>query len=413
MIKYLFMCFLSITTICISFFQNKIANSAPNNKRAASANKKRAATGGSSGKQTQKKSNSSTKKSGSKSYSKSSSSSKKSGEETTGSLSKELKCLQDKITEIIDGPCAFLVDTDIKDGLGEEDLFCLYNYKDSGKTSSIFNYYLGAYYGITENSIKADTSIVNVRNSSKNALKYYQYLIDEINYETLQESKILDNVMEAVLKNADLDIDVQNTIEAKSIDSVPISIDIVSSDIEACTKATKSAMTECNAIGNLTVKSKIAESCTNYNAILIKLAGAKKAEALGYETEILKILKQRANADFYDYKDMVTMEKEKLELKKTYKEVLNENSALEYKEKREEAILKIATLTEEIENTTDEEVKAEKQKSIDTYKESICSYDKSIKKYDKTYKPDDDSAHCKDTSTSTDKDSDKDSSNDK
>lgn len=402
------MYFLSITTICVSFFQSKIANSAPNNKRAATANKKRAATAGSSGKSgNTKKTNTSTKKSVSKSYSKSSSSSKKSNDEPAGSLSKELKCLQGKLTEIIDGPCNFLVDSDIKDGLGEEDLFCLYNYKDSGKTSSIFNYYLGAYYGITENAIKADTSIVNIKNSSKNALKYYQYLIDEINYDTLKESKILDNVTDAVLKNADLDTSVQNPIESKNIDSVPISIDIVSSDIEACTKATKSAMTECNAIGDLTVKSKITESCTNYNAILIKLAGAKKAEALGYETEILNALKQRANADFYDYKDMVNLEKEKLELKKTYTEVVNETSALEYKEKREEAILKIATLTEEIKNTTDEEVKTKKQASINTYKEQICSYDKTIKKYDKTYTPDDDSSHCKDTSSSDDKDSDK------
>ena len=403
MIKYLFMCFLSITTICISFLQNKIANSAPNNKRAATANKKRAATGGSSSKQSNIKKSNSSKKGGSKSYSKSSSSSKKSGEETTGSLSKELKCLQGKITEIIDGPCGFLVDTDIKDNLGEEDLFCLYSYKDSGKTSSIFNYYLGAYYGITENSIKADTSIVNIRNTSKNALKYYQYLIDEINYDTLKESKILDNVREAVLKNADLDVSVENTIEAKNIDSVPISIDIVSSDIEACTKATKSAMTECNAVGDLTVKSKITESCTNYNAILIKLAGAKKAEALGYETEILKALKQRANADFYDYKDMVNMEKEKLELKKTYKEVLNETSALEYREKREDAILKISTLTDEIEKTTDEEAKAKKQESLEKYKNDICSYDKTIKKYDSTYKPDDNSSHCEDDSSTESK----------
>lgn len=296
---------------------------------------------------------------------------------------------------ILDGACSFLLDADIKEALGDEELYCVYNYKDVGKTSSIYNYYLGAYYGITENSIKSDTSIVDVKNKSKNALKYYAYLIDEINKGTLKESKILDSVTTAVLDKADLDISVESTIENKSVETVPISIDVVASDIEGCTKLTKAAMTSCGAIGNVEAKSKITESCTAYNAALIKLAGAKKAEALGYDTEIINALKQRVNADFYDYKDMVNLEKEKLALEKEYSSITKEKAYLDNQSKRAEAAAQILSLQEEIKNTSSDDLKKTKTEQIEKLKASICNYERLIKNYDEDYvAPDDLTADC-------------------
>ena len=367
MMKYIFYIVMSVITLG-SFFQNEVVNSAVNKKRANTTTKastKRAAVSSSSTKKAASSGGASKSSKGAKS---SKTITPKKSSSSKSSESSALKCLQDKMSEILDGACSFLLDSDIKEALDDENLYCVYNYKTSGKVSSIYSYYLGAYYGITENAIKSDTSIVNVKNSSKNALKYYEYLIDEINKDTLKESKILDSVMTAVLSKADLDIKVENTIENKSIDTVPISINIVASDIEGCTKLTKAAMTSCGAVGNIDVKNKISESCTAYNAALIKLAGAKKAEVLGYDTEILNALKQRVNADFYDYKDMVNLEKEKLELEKEYSDITKEKAFIDNQNKRAETAEKITVLQEEIKTISDEDLKKLKQDQLDKLK---------------------------------------------
>ena len=300
----------------VAFSQRARRRQASSRKTKRAGNIKRAATSGGSG----AKSSGNTKKAtGSKSKSKSSSSSKSGASSSSSSssssgegLSAELKCLQQNLSSLLEDKCKFVVDSDITSALEGEDLYCVYNYKDSGKTSSVYNYYLNAYYGVSETSVKSDTSIVNVKNSSKNALKYYQYLIDEIANGTLKESKILDSVTEKVLENSNVANDVQGVIEKKSVETVPLSMSIVSSDLENCTKATKAILKECGAIGNQTVKKKISESCTAYNAVLLKLAGNKKTEALGFEGEIINALKERANADFYDYKELVEQQAEKL-----------------------------------------------------------------------------------------------------
>lgn len=375
------------------FFQNEVVNGAGNKKRQASIGKpsvKRAATSTSAGKSTAASSGPSKNSKSGKNVVPKKSSSSKSSSSSSSDESSVVKCLQEKMPEILDGACSFLLDSDIKEALGDDNLYCVYNYRNVGKISSVYNYYLGAYYGITETAIKADTSVVNIKNTSKNALKYYAYLIDEVNNGTLKESKILDSVMEAVLSKADLKVDVETTIEKKSIETVPISINIVASDIDGCSKLTKAAMTSCGAVGNAEAKSKITESCTAYNAALIKLAGAKKAEALGYDAEILNALKQRVNADFYDYKDMVNMEKEKLELAQTYSDVVKEKKVLDIQSKREETAEKIISLQEEIKNSSNDETKKKKQEQLDNLKKTICSYDKSLKGYDKDYAPSDD-----------------------
>ncbi|MBD5405812.1 hypothetical protein HDR59_04685 [bacterium] len=409
MIKYI-LCFISVITFG-SFFQNEIVNGAVNKKRANTTTKastKRAAVSSSSSKRAAVSSGSSKNSKNSKSSKTTTtkkSSSSKSGESSV------LKCLQEKMPEILDGACSFLLDSNIKEALGDENLWCVYNYKDVGKISSIYNYYLGAYYGITQNTIKSDTSIVNVKNSSKNALKYYEYLIDEINNGTLKESKILDSVRSAVLDKADLDISVESTIENKSIETVPISINIVASDIEGCTKLTKAAMSSCGAVGNSDAKSKITESCTAYNAALIKLAGAKKAEALGYDTEIINALKQRVNAGFYDYKDMVNLEKEKLELEKEYSSITKEKAFIDNQNKRAETAEKITVLQEEIKTISDEDLKKLKQDQLDKLKVTICSLEKLLKNYDKDYEaPDELTKDCTTNSSSSSATSDSSSS---
>lgn len=400
MIKYFLYC-LSVATFLISFVQNGIVQSATNVKRqAGNSNVKKRAASVSSSKTssgaTAKHSSGSSKKT----TSKKGSSSKSSIDDTE--VGAELKCLQGKLSEILAGACKFLLDDDIRAGLGSEDLYCVYNYRDVGKTSSIYNYYLGAYYGISESAVKANTSIVNVKNNAKNALKYYQYLIDEINAETLKESKILDSVTTEVLKNADMDFSVENTIERKTIESVPISIDVIESDITNCTKLTKAALTECSAVGNIDVKNKIAESCSSYNSVLIKLAGDKKAEALGYDAEIIAVLKQRVNADFYDYRDMVLLEQEKVELQETYSDLVSKKALLDNKSSRSSYAEKANKLKDEIDTTSSEDVKKSKEEQLALYINQICKLDKLILKADKDYVPLDDwSDNCSTSSSST------------
>lgn len=376
--------------------------SSRNTKRAG--NIKRAATSGGSG----AKSSGNTKKAtGSKSKSKSSSSSKSGSSSSSSSssssgegLSAELKCLQQNLSSLLGNECKFVVDSDITSALEGEDLYCVYNYKDSGKTSSVYNYYLNAYYGVSETAVKSDTSIVNVKNSSKNALKYYQYLIDEIANGTLKESKILDSVTEKVLENSNVATDVQGVIEGKSVETVPLSMSIVSSDLENCTKATKAILKECGAIGNQTVKKKISESCTAYNAVLLKLAGNKKTEALGLEGEIINALKERANADFYDYKELVEQQTEKLKLDEQYAETQKKTKILQLKNKRDETANKLVELQSKISGLdADDSAKETFESQANNYASSLCILDQQISSLDSTYKPSDSLAKCADSKT--------------
>lgn len=385
----------------VAFSQRARRRQASSRKTKRAGNIKRAATSGGSG----AKSSGNTKKAtGSKSKSKSSSSSKSGASSSSSSssssgegLSAELKCLQQNLSSLLGDKCKFVVDSDITSALEGEDLYCVYNYKDSGKTSSIYNYYLNAYYGVSETSVKSDTSIVNVKNSSKNALKYYQYLIDEIANGTLKESKILDSVTEKVLENSNVANDVQGVIEKKSVETVPLSMSIVSSDLENCTKATKAILKECGAIGNQTVKKKISESCTAYNAVLLKLAGNKKTEALGFEGEIINALKERANADFYDYKELVEQQAEKLKLDEQYAETQKKTKLLTLKNKRDDTASKLVELRNRIKGlNSDDSAKETFESQANTYASSLCLLDQQISSLDSTYKPSDNLAKCSD-----------------
>ena len=393
----------------VAFSQRARRRQASSRKTKRAGNIKRAATSGGSG----AKSSGNTKKAtGSKSKSKSSSSSKSGASSSSSSssssgegLSAELKCLQQNISSLLGDKCKFVVDSDITSALEGEDLYCVYNYKDSGKTSSVYNYYLNAYYGVSETSVKSDTSIVNVKNSSKNALKYYQYLIDEIANGTLKESKILDSVTEKVLENSNVANDVQGVIEKKSVETVPLSMSIVSSDLENCTKATKAILKECGAIGNQTVKKKISESCTAYNAVLLKLAGNKKTEALGFEGEIINALKERANADFYDYKELVEQQAEKLKLDEQYAETQKKTKLLTLKNKRDDTASKLVELRNRIKGlNSDDSAKETFESQANTYASSLCLLDQQISSLDSTYKPSDNLAKCSDDDKKDDSD---------
>ena len=404
-------CLISLSCFTeLSFSRNRKRQAGKKNSNSSSEkrNNKRAATGGSARKSKSTSSSSKKKKnekksSSSKSSSGSSSKSSSSNENSSSSESPELKCLQDKIESLLSDKCSFIIDDNIKTALEGKDLYCVYNNKDSGKTSSIYNYYLNAYYGVSETSIKEDTSVINVKDRSKNALKYYQYLIDEITNGTLKESKILDNIRDAVLENANIDVDVQMTIEEKTVETVPLAIDIIKSDIDTCTKETKAILRECNATGNQEVKQKIKESCEIYNSALIKLAGDKKAEALGYEAEIITVLKERLKTELYSMKDSVEMQKELVKQKEELADVEKRNKILNLQNSRSENIDQITKLEEEIATIGDDEkqadLKKQKETAITTLKNSICQIEKQIKQYDNTSTLASD--FCKENSTET------------
>lgn len=373
----------------------RASSTSKNTKRAAtSSSSLRSATGSNRSSSSASSRSSSKSSSGNKSktsgkkvvVAKSSTTDQEDGEEA---ISEQLACLKSNLSSILEGSCKFVLDDSIKEMLQDHDLYCVYNYKDSGKTKSIANYYLSAYYGISESSVKDNTTIVNVKNSAKNALMYYQYLIDEISNGTLKESKILDNITETILDNADIDYSVSNTISARTVESVPLSINVIASDIENCADKAKEIMRECNAVGKQDVKKAINESCSVYQSVVLKLAGDKKAEALGFENELLTALKERANADFYDFKEQVEMESEKLELEQLQYDTNQARKLLEKKNSREEYANKANELAKKIAAMDEDEDKTAQEATYNAYISQICALDKTILSIDSSYVPGD------------------------
>ncbi|MDR2098423.1 MAG: hypothetical protein LBO78_00150, partial [Rickettsiales bacterium] len=276
-------------------------------------------------------------------------------------------CLVSKIGGLLASDCSFLVDEAISAGMGSDPLLCVYNGKDAGSAKSVYNIFLRQYYGISEGGVKASTSLVDVRDQKKGAMKYWQYIIDEAGAGTLKENKIFDSVTEAVLENSSLSSSDQLAIEGKSVDTVELSIPLVKSDLERCAKSAKAAMNECKAVSDISIKKKIAASCTAYEAVLVKMAGAKKAEAMGFESEIVAVLQQRLRAELDNTRNALDREQEKAALDSQKLAAQTDTEIAKTMEKRTKLVLEASGIMNDIAEleAEDEDEKKDYQADLD------------------------------------------------
>ena len=138
---------------------------------------------------------------------------------------------------------------------------------------------------------------------------------------------------------------------------------------------------------------------------MLKLAGNKKTEALGFEGEIINALKERANADFYDYKELVEQQAEKLKLDEQYAETQKKTKLLTLKNKRDDTASKLVELRNRIKGlNSDDSAKETFESQANTYASSLCLLDQQISSLDSTYKPSDNLAKCSDDDKKDDSD---------
>lgn len=380
-LNILFVALFLLLTISLDFAFAQRQNSTRSSSRSASGSSRsssRSASGSSRSSGGTKSQSSSSNKS--KSYSSrggtTSKSSKrdKEDEEEEEEMTQEDQCLVNKIPELLGGDCKFLADENIQPFLGEGPFYCLFNSKDSGKTQSVYNYYMKAYYGTSEGAVKSSTTLIKIKDSAKNALKYYEYLMEEIEKGTLMESKILDNIREDLLDNSSMSIDDQSLIEDKEVEEVELAIPFVKDNIEACSKATRKVLLDCGAIGDRDIKAKITSNCTNYGGTLMRLAGEKKVEAMGYESELINVLKQRISSGVENQKEAAAREVDKHAFAIDEKRGIRATKAVE-----------VLELKSKIDGMEDGDSKTRQKARLDALNAELCDIDKFIGQADRTY----------------------------
>ena len=314
----------------------------------------RSASGGSGLKSSAAKKNVSTKKKqkasstskGKKASSKKSSSSKQETEESEEpQISQEEQCMIDNIPTLLEGDCKFLNEQELIDGLSDK-FYCIYSYKDKNKINSVYNYYLYQKYGIKDTSLKDSDAAITIRNQSKGASKYYEYLISELENGTLSENRVLDFLTEDLIyEGVYFSPNEEQAITSMLVNETTIPANIMKGDVENCEKSIKSAVKQCAIASNREMQDKIEESCIEYESTLIKQTATIKNKLLDMKSKIAEVLKQRVG--IISRKE----EQEKLEkeLKKKEKEAKSSVKTEENTEKSEEVTGKTEESTEKTE----------------------------------------------------------------
>ena len=287
----LFLCLI----IMFSFFSESIW---------ARRKRHRSASGGSGLKSSTAKKNTSTKKKqkasstskGKKSSSKKSSSSKQETEENEEpQISQEEQCMIDNIPTLLEGDCKFLNEQEILEGLSNK-FYCIYNYKDKNKIDSVYNYYLYQKYGIKNTSLKDSDAEITIRNQSKGASKYYEFLINKLEDGTLSENRVLDFLTEDIIyEGIYFSSNEEQAISSILVNETTIPANIMKGDVENCEKAIKSTVKQCNINSNKEMQDKIEESCLEYETALIKQTATIKNKLLDMKSKLAEVLKQRVN----------------------------------------------------------------------------------------------------------------------
>lgn len=211
-------------------------------------------------------------------------------------LAKAVDGDEDGVGEASAGACGFLLPDDIAKTVKPDSFLCVYNTRSSGKADSVYNYYLTQNYGITENSVKEGSSVVNVRYKKKGLYAYYKFLSDELASGGLKESAIFDQLAEDILERNEIPADQEAAIENKSVESVELSLDITKSAMEACAAAVRDIDAECGEMSSPEAKKAVEASCLAYDSALTKRAGDMRVKALSQDSKLLEALLQRSAA---------------------------------------------------------------------------------------------------------------------
>lgn len=212
--------------------------------------------------------------------------------EENSSIKSELACLSNNLNFLLEKDCKFLWNEKLLKDLSE-DFYCLYNYKSSGNKKSVFDYYFYENYGIGENSVASDTSIISVLNDPVGTSAYYKELLEELSSGKLKETKILDFIVEDVLENLTVSEVESRAITSKSVEKVNIAMTETFSNIQVCKNAVKKVVRECQIVGNLEVKKVLNKNCKLYESLLVKQTSKLKADLLDQKQKLLDVLKER------------------------------------------------------------------------------------------------------------------------
>ena len=285
--------------IALLLFDSSIAYSA---KRLRSAVSSSVGSGSkltsaiSSGKSSTKHSNSNSSKKSKNKHSKSDKSSEKSSSSHDNNevkKSKEEQCLFENINSLLDGSCSYLKDEEITSSF-ENGFLCIYNHKDKTKSESVNNIFLYQNYGIKETGLKDKDSNITIKNNPKGSAKYYEYLIKELNNNTLVPGKIVDSIAENALSNQpDISISDQSNILSYSVETTLLPTNLFKSNLTKCQKEIKEKLKQCSTSISDSLSDKIIENCNEYEQLLIKRVSDYKAKLFDLNTKLTQVLKQR------------------------------------------------------------------------------------------------------------------------
>ena len=321
-----------------------------------------------------------------------------------GALGPGETCLLGRIQSVLESDCAYLMPEAVKGALDTEKkpFYCVFSYKDSGKTQSASNLFLQNFYNLSEDSLGSSGAVTQIRDSAEGAglYKYYEYIERELSAGTLSEGMVLDSLTDHALSGSagqtGMSAEDKKRIKKKHVESVGMSVGLVEADVEKCRKSAKSVMIdECKTLGNMNAKKLVGDSCGEYESVLQKLAGDMKMRVYSNAGSIRLVLLKRNQDSLAEAAAKQKYDEDKAKLLRDTSASSLALALEEPKARRLEAALRAAPLKAEVADLSGSR-KNSRQKDLDKILAEICRYDRTIKGLDSEYKADDCLAKCSD-----------------
>jgi|GEM_PF-6336030 len=207
-----------------------------------------------------------------------------------------LVCAEEAADKLTGGECKFLLPEPVRaTPFGEQSFLCALQTKASGKTTSVFEYFLQQGYGVSESRIKEGVGTLTIGYKNKGIGEYFSFVLERLNSGKLSDADIFDKLTEQILKDSDIDPKSQAVIENKEIAQVTISLPFTKNDIDRCRSAATEALGKCgaNAASDPLLKTEIAKNCSDYESELIKHSANARADVMKRKGELETVLLKR------------------------------------------------------------------------------------------------------------------------
>jgi len=207
-----------------------------------------------------------------------------------------LICAEEAADRLASGECKFLLPEPVRaTPFGEQAFLCVLQTKASGKTTSVFEYFLQQGYGVSESRIKEGVGTLSLNYRNKGIGEYFSFLLERLNSGTLSDADIFDKITEQVLSDSDIDPKSQAVIENKEVAAVTIPLPFTKNDIDRCRSASAEALGKCgaNAANDPMLKTEIAKNCADYESELIKHSANARADVMKRKGELETVLLKR------------------------------------------------------------------------------------------------------------------------